>query len=132
MESFTHLTAWQKGMDLSKEIYMLTKQFPKEELYGISSQLRRASVSIIANIAEGFSRRTCADKANRYTIARGECSEVHALILLCKELGYITSKQSNNAVDLANRTGKLLSGLIHVHMKSNTQRPTPHAQRPFR
>ncbi|MBU0766953.1 four helix bundle protein [Patescibacteria group bacterium] len=132
MQSFTDLTAWQQSMMLSKEVYKLTRQFPKEELYGITSQIRRASVSILANIAEGFSRRSGADKANRYTIARGECSEVHALLLLCKELEYITSKQTTTAIDLANTTGKLLSGLIHVHMKSNFQRPTPNTQRPFR
>ena len=82
MKSFTDLTAWTVGMELVKEIYALTEKFPSEERYGLTSQLRRAAVSVLSNIAEGFSRSSSADKAYKYMISRGECAETHALILV--------------------------------------------------
>jgi len=115
MSSFTTLTAWQIGMELMKESYRLTEQYPKAELFGLTSQIRRASTSILANLAEGFSRRTHADKAHKYTIARGECSEVYALMLMSIELQYISQEQAQRAIALTQRTGKLISGLIRTY-----------------
>lgn len=112
MQSFTDLQAWQKAMDLLEEVYKISKHFPKEELYALTSQMRRASLSIVANIAEGFSRMSSPDKAYKYTIARGECSEVHALLLASVRLGYCTEVALQDAIRLSNETGRLLSGLI--------------------
>jgi four helix bundle protein len=82
MKSYKDLEVWQVAMDLVEEIYKLTSAFPKEEQYGLTSQVRRASTSIVANIAEGFGRFTFPDKAHTYTIVRGECTEVEAYLLV--------------------------------------------------
>ena len=78
MDSYTDLDAWKVGMDLVDEVYEITKKFPPTETYGMTAQMRKSSASILANIAEGFGRYTYPDKANKYTIARGECSETEA------------------------------------------------------
>jgi four helix bundle protein len=127
MKTFTDLHAWQSGMRLTKEIYLLTKTFPKSEQYGLVSQLRRASTSIIANIAEGFSRRTSADKAHKYTISRGECSECTALLLIAIEMEYLSQEESKDALSYGEETGKLLTGLIRAHVERG---PTTYAQSP--
>ena len=112
MESFEDLIAWQVGMDLVEETYRLTRKFPKEELFGLTSQLRRCVVSIVANIAEGFCRHTYADKANKYTIARGECGEAKTHFLISVRLSLLTQSEAKKAFELVDRVGKLLSGLI--------------------
>lgn len=112
MESFENLTAWQIGMDLAEEIYKISKKFPKEEVFGITSQMRRASIGVIANIAEGYSRSGSNDKAYKYTIARGECAEIHALLLAGVRIGLLTKTETDKAIELSLYAGKLLSGLI--------------------
>src|SRR3989344_3177879 len=101
MQSFTDLEAWNVGMKLTKEVYQLSKNFPGEERFGLTSQLRRASVGILANLAEGFSRAGSADKAYKYTIARGECSETRALLLLAINLEFLNNAKAQHAIDLA-------------------------------
>ena len=91
---------------------MLTKKFPKEELYGLTSQSRRSATSILLNTAEGFGRYTYPDKMNKYTIARGECNEVEACLFIAIRLQYITGEESKKAFQLIEREKKLLSGLI--------------------
>lgn len=112
MDSYKDLKAWQTAMDLVEEIYLLTRTFPKEEMYGLTSQLRRASSSIVANIAEGFGRYTYADKAYKYVISRGECTEVEAFLLIAIRVKIITKENASHALDLSQETGRLLSGLI--------------------
>ncbi|HAI97944.1 TPA: four helix bundle protein [Candidatus Peribacteria bacterium] len=125
MPSLETFTIWQKEMALTKEIYAVTKSFPPDERFGLTSQLRRAATSVLANTAEGLGRRMPADKANKYTIARGECSEVRALLLLSIELEYLSSIQANEAVNLLDEIGKMLNGLIRAHSLSpiSTQSP---------
>ena len=129
MNSFTKLQAWQEAYELSMQIYKLSKSFPKEERFGLTDQIRRASISIVANIAEGFSRRSSADKTHKYVIARGECSEVLAFLFVAKGLNLAPEKEIKYAMQQAGTTGKLITGLIRSHSKliptSNTQRPTP-------
>ena len=86
---FTHLIAWQKAHKLVLKIYKLTKNFPKEELFGLVSQIRRAVVSITANIAEGYGRYHYKDKVRFYYQARGSNMEVQNLLILSHDLGYI-------------------------------------------
>ncbi len=76
IKSFTDLTVWQKSHQLTMMIYKVSKTFPKEEKYGLISQMRRAAVSVEANIAEGFAKRGMKDKVNFYNIAQGSISEV--------------------------------------------------------
>lgn len=117
MNSYRDLEAWKVGIQLLKEVYRLTALLPAHEQYGLTSQLRRASSSILANLAEGFGRFTYPDKANKYTIARGECSEVDAFISMLVELRYCTSDQCTTAFSLIQSERKLLSGLISACRK---------------
>ncbi len=97
IKSFIDLRAWQQSHQLSLRIYKITKAFPSEEKFALINQLRRASVSVSSNIAEGFSRNTSRDKAQFYTMAIGSLYEIHSQLLLAKDLGYI-STESYNAV----------------------------------
>lgn len=115
--SFENLDVWQNGMKLVKIVYKISAELPSTEQFGLTSQLRRASVSILANFAEGYSRNTNADKAHKYTIAKGECSEVKALLLITEELYNIHSNDSIMALDLCDKQGKILSGLIRTFTK---------------
>lgn len=119
MQAYTDLEAWKVALELVREIYRLTRKFPKEELYGLTSQIRRASVSILANIAEGFGRFTYPDKANKYTIARGECSETEACLFAAIALQFITQDEAEIALQLIQRCRRLLSGLV-VACKNRT------------
>lgn len=112
MHHFTQLKAWSVGLDLVKEIYYLSNMFPPDEKYGLTQQIRRSSTSILANLAEGFGRFTYPDKAAKYTIARGECSETEAHIRIAVALRFVSEQDSLKTLQLIEATGKLLSGLI--------------------
>lgn len=86
---FTDLQIWSRSVDLAERVHTITKNFPKAELYGIVSQLRRACVSIPSNIAEGSQRTTNKDFANFVLIAKGSLAEVQTQLLLSKRFGYI-------------------------------------------
>ena len=123
MKSVEDLKAWQTAMDLIVEVYKITKKFPKEEMYGLTSQLRRAAVSIAANIAEGFGRFTYADKANKYVIARGECGEVHTLLQVALRTGMTQQETLRQSFSLVEMTGKLLSVLIQASKENPNRIP---------
>lgn len=93
MKDFKTQAVWQRSHKLTVEIYRATRNFPKEEIYGLTSQIRRAMSSIPTNIAEGCGLRTNAELANFLNIASGSASEVEYEILLAKEVGYITNEQ---------------------------------------
>lgn len=112
INNFYDLDAWATGHKLVLEIYRITKDFPKEELYGIVSQLRRASSSITANIAEGFARFHFKDKARFYYQARGSVAEVQNFLLLAKDLGFINLEICKSLGEKTNEAGKLINGLI--------------------
>lgn len=112
IKNFYDLDAWKKGHLSVLEIYKITKDFPKEEVYGITSQLRRAASSITANIAEGFARYHFKDKVRFYYNARGSAAEVQDFLLLSKDLGYINLKACRDIGKQINEVGKLINGLI--------------------
>ena len=112
INNFYDLDAWKKGNSFVLEIYRYTKGFPKEELYGIVSQLRRASSSITANIAEGFSRFHFNDKIRFYLNARGSVSEAQNFILLAKDLEYLKEEHFKSLFCLSEDVNKLINGLI--------------------
>ena len=91
--SFEKLTVWQKSKNLSVFIYKITRTFPKEELFGLVSQMRRCSVSISSNIAEGSGRHTQKDKARFTEIAYGSALELLNQTIICKELEFIPDEQ---------------------------------------
>lgn len=93
VKSFEDLTVWQESQNLAVAVYMLTKSFPKEEMFGITSQIRRAVSSVSANIAEGFGRSSAKDKLHFYTIAYGSLLETKNFLYLSEKLSYLTSSQ---------------------------------------
>ncbi|MEN8927559.1 MAG: four helix bundle protein [Flavobacteriales bacterium] len=114
--SSENLIVWQKAHSLVLNIYKITKQFPKDEIYGLTSQIRRASVSISANIAEGFGRRGAKDKLRFYNIPKASLNEVKYFLILSKDLYYYDT--SNLLKDLV-EVEKLLFG----YMKSISDNP---------
>jgi len=90
MRNFRELKIWQLAIDLAKKIYLLTKEFPATERYGLSSQLQRAAVSIPSNIAEGASRRSEKDFARFLEIALGSAYEVETQLIIAQEVGYFS------------------------------------------
>lgn len=105
-KSFRDLIVWQKAHGLTLAVYSYTKRFPREELFGLTSQMRRAAVSIAANIAEGFAKFSDRDKRRFLNIAQGSLSECRYYIVLAKDLGF----GENRALEeLAEETSKLLT-----------------------
>lgn len=95
IQSFEDLEVWQQTQDLAVMIYKLSKNFPREEIFGITSQLKRAASSVSANIAEGFGRRTAKDKLQFYTIAYGSLLETKNFLHLTQKLGFIDKDTLN-------------------------------------
>ncbi|MFQ6044110.1 MAG: four helix bundle protein [Candidatus Poribacteria bacterium] len=109
---FYTIAAWQKGDDLVVEIYELTQKFPRHELYGLTSQLRRAAVSVPANIAEGSGRRTIRDYIRFLYQAKGSLTELEYLIHISNRLGYLTDEDFNNLRSNLRQTAGTLLGFI--------------------
>ena len=107
--TFKDLVVWQKAHNLVINIYRVTKAFPAEEKFGLISQMRRAAVSVPANVAEGFIKRGIKDKCNFYNIAQGSLEELRYYLILSKDLGYI--KKYDNLMSEAEGIGKLLNRL---------------------
>ena len=109
---FTDLDAWQEGHQLVLMIYKITKEFQRDELFGLISQMRRAVVSITSNIAEGFSRQSPKEKIQFYSIAKGSNTELQNQLLISKDIGYISEQEFNDIIEQSVRVNKLLSGLV--------------------
>lgn len=107
------LIAWQKAMNLVETVYEITKVFPKEETYSLTSQLRRAAVSIPSNIAEGHSRTGSRELIHRLSIAHGSLNEVETQVEIARRLGYITEVQQIRISEIAAETGRLINGLLN-------------------
>ena len=111
-QPFQDLTVWQRAMELSESIYRLTKTFPKEELYGMTSQLRRASISVASNIAEGRGRASTGEFKQFLSIAQGSTYEVHTQLLLARRLGIGDEETLRNSEALCIETSKMLGAFI--------------------
>lgn len=122
LESFTQLDAWKKAMDLAETMYRTTQEFPREEIYGMTSQIRRAASSVPANIAEGFGRQTSADKMHKYVQARGELTELMSHIHYCQRVKLLTEVKQIALLGDCETVHKLLNGLIR---RMNTPYPQP-------
>ncbi|HKT52544.1 MAG TPA: four helix bundle protein [Candidatus Angelobacter sp.] len=112
MRNHRDLKVWCKAYSLSLDLYRLSRDFPKEELYGLTSQLRRASVSIGANLAEGCGRRTNAEMGRFIRIAMGSASELDHHLLLCKDLGFLQDQKYSRVFGDLNEIRKMLTGLL--------------------
>lgn len=107
-----NLDVWKVSMKLVKEIYLTTKSFPKEELFGLVSQMRRAAVSIISNISEGAARKSKIERKRFYEIARASLVELDTQLEISLELDYLKNEKIGNVDKLLNHTFALLSNLI--------------------
>ena len=116
-KTFTELIVWQKAHAFVLSDYKLTDSFPKSEIYGLSSQLRRAAVSIPANIAEGFKKRGLADKARFLNIAQGSLEECQYYLILAHDLGYGDTTALRPQLD---EVAKLLEGYTSAILASNS------------
>lgn len=108
--SFKDLIVWQKSHQLVLAIYSITKTFPKEEIFSLTNQVRRASVSIAANVSEGYKKKTIPNKLNFINIAEGSLEEVKYYIILSKDLKYIDEKNYEQLYNYAEEVGRLISG----------------------
>src|SRR3712207_4783673 len=111
IRSYRDLVVWQKAMALVTSCYRSTKRFPAEELYGLTSQLRRAAVSVPANIAEGHGRSSRADYARHLAIAYGSLMEAETHILIAADLGYLSAEDRDSLLEQASEVGRLLNAL---------------------
>jgi four helix bundle protein len=106
---YRELTVWQKGMDVAKEVYRLAPLLPREETYGMRSQITRAAVSIPANIAEGWTRESDKEKAQFLAVAQGSLAETETYLTLCEEIGWFPASETERLRELLNEVGKMLS-----------------------
>ncbi len=116
IDNFTKLVAWQKCHVVVLEVYKLTKSFPTEEKFGLIDQLRRASVSITSNIAEGFGRKSAKDKSHFYSMSKGSLFETQNQLIIAKDLNYINEKEFNLINEKIIESLKIVSGLIKSSM----------------
>ena len=112
VRTFRDLVAWQKGMELVRAIYRLTQHWPPEETYGLTSQIRRAAVSVPSNIAEGHGRRADRELARFLGIAHGSLMEVETQLEIAFDLGYIPQSERDKLLALAGEVGRTVFGLI--------------------
>lgn len=111
LKSFQELEAWKKAHNLTLAVYSVTRAFPRDERFGLISQLRRAASSVPANIAEGFGRRSTKDFIRYLEIASGSLEEVRYFLILSRDLGYLNGKQHLRLSGQCDGVGKLLGGL---------------------
>jgi four helix bundle protein len=109
---YQELIVWQKAIDLVEEVYKATHSFPRDEIYGLTSQIRRAAVSIPSNIAEGQGRRTTPDFLRHLSIAYGSLLELETQILIAIRLRYLTQAKCSEVMRLTAESGRLLNGLM--------------------
>ncbi|MBL1222152.1 four helix bundle protein [Chryseobacterium sp. L7] len=121
MGNYKELLVWQKSVNFVTEIYICTKNFPKEEIYSLTSQIRRSSVSIPSNIAEGHSRRSTLDYLQFLKIARGSCAELETQLIISRNLDYISLEDFQELSNKASEIAKMLNAII-TKLQSN---PSP-------
>src|SRR5258705_12882143 len=106
VKNYRELIVWQKAMDLVVEVYTISRTFPREEIYGLTSQLRRAAVSTPSNIAEGQGRRTTADFVRHLSIAYGSLRELETQTLIAARLRYLSTGNSQDILRMAGKVGR--------------------------
>jgi four helix bundle protein len=118
-KSFTDLIAWREGHILVISLYKATKSFPKEEIFALTSQIRRAAVSVTSNVAEGFNRKTAKDKMHFYSMALGSVAELQNQILIARDIGYVENEAFARLSEQTILVHKLISGLIRSIEKAS-------------
>ncbi len=118
--NFKELAVWQKSMNLAVEIYELIRRLPPDERYGLSDQIRRSTVSIPSNIAEGHARNTAKEFLRFLSISRGSAAELQTQLILSTKIGYLTEETSNPLIQEIVEIDKMLCGLMRF-IKSKHQ-----------
>ncbi len=111
MQHYQQLLVWQKAMDLVVHCYEVTKTFPTEERYGLTSQIRRAGVSVPANIAEGHSRFHTKEFLNHLSIARGSLAELETELMISQRVGFLLPEQLDRLLVMSDEIGRMTAGL---------------------
>ena len=111
-QSFKDLVVWQRSIDLTADVYQFTSKFPQSERFGLTNQMRRASVSIASNIAEGYGRATKGEYVQFLGHARGSCSELETQIVIAKRLGFGTVPDLDSTEFHCNDVSRLLGALM--------------------
>ena len=127
METHKDLRVWQQSIEMVTSIYLMTKAFPKDELFGLVSQMRRAAVSVPSNIAEGYARGTDREKLHFLRISSGSMSEIETQLMLSLNLGYVSQEAFDELSKITTSLWKQLNALI----SSLKKRLTPQDQLPF-
>lgn len=117
---FQRVIAWQKAHEFVLSVYCITKKFPEEEKFGLTSQFRRAAVSIEANIAEGYKKLSTADKLRFLNIAQGSLEECRDYIILSCDLGYITEQDYNELCTKSEYASRMINSYCEGIIKNNT------------
>lgn len=117
IRQFTDLNAWQESHKLVILIYKVTRGFPREELFGLTSQIRRAVISVTSNIAEGFGRQTYKEKVQFYYLAQGSLTELKNQVIAARDIGYLRDGDFQLLMNQANVAHQLLQGLISSSKK---------------
>ncbi len=118
VNSYRDLQVWQKAMDIAVRCYDLTRDFPKSEVYGMASQIRRASVAIAANIAEGYGRDSTGSFVNFLKIAQGSLKELETHFLLCARVGLAPEEQIAPVLQQCDELGRMLRAFIRSIRRS--------------
>lgn len=126
MKNYFELDVWIKGRELASLCYEVTKLFPKEEMFGMTSQMRRSAISIPSNIAEGCGRNTSKDTLQFLFIARGSAYELETQLYIAADLNYISKEQLNAVLDKITECKKLLNGFINYYqaLLAKNQQPS--------
>jgi four helix bundle protein len=113
IRNYKDLDAWKTGCELTKLIYQVTRQFPKEEMFGLTSQLRRSAVSVPSNIAEGYGRGARSEYARFLKISRGSLNELETQLIISEQLEFLSADQMKNILDILQKSFRILQGLIN-------------------
>jgi four helix bundle protein len=123
VQHYCELIVWQKAMNLVEAVYRTTNDFPKAEIYGLTSQIRRAAVSVPSNIAEGQGRNSTRDFLHFLSVAQGSLMEVETQITIAKRLDYINEQCERDLLESTAEIGRLLNGLCNSLNKKLIQSP---------
>lgn len=123
IKNYRDLVVWQKSITLVTDIYVLTRQFPNSEVYGLASQMQRAAVSVPSNIAEGYERKYSGDFSRFLSIASGSVAELETQLVIAINLGYLSQEMASGVQSLADEVSKMLYSLSNK-VKEHPAQPT--------
>ncbi|MBR4787229.1 MAG: four helix bundle protein [Bacteroidales bacterium] len=109
IKNYRELIVWQKAMEMVENIYTLTQSLPKDELFSITNQIRRAAISVPSNIAEGYGRQSKKEYLQFLSIANGSVCEIETQLLLCLRIGYLTEENTKETFQLLSEIGKIIT-----------------------